>query len=278
MSSSRDLGSGLRLIITLKRNDKKAGNEYYDITDNVIELGPLCESRNGLSGEPQAESVRLRLFGDGRYNPRNPGTVFGDYEKIHLDIYKDGAHVFFGAISYPPRLDENAENETTTLHFVGGLKGLWPSLVDDFVNSDIEYADPERDLWPLLLKAADFPISRSLVSLAPIDTDEDVWSTVGRPNIEFMEYSSEDTAKWGVVSPAECSQRNLVYAGFGPFLLSYSPDSGKWETVAVVPDEWRIYHLEYDGVTDEIYGVAARAEDDITRQAAHNRARFVLAL
>jgi hypothetical protein len=278
MSDKTAKTSGLRLILTLQRGGDTAKADYYDITDIVVELGPLCSGGGGVSGEPQAESIRLRLFGDDRYNPRKPGSVFGDYEHAYLDTYKDGRHIFFGAISGPPRLDESAERETTTLHFVGGLKELWPQQVDDFTEGDIEYADPEYDLWPLLLDAATLPISRSSFALAPIVTDEDVWSAAGRPHIELPGYEEDDIAEWDIVSPVDCASRSLVYVGFGPFILSYHTDNGKWEVVAEVDAEWLISHLEYDTGSDRISGVAAMNEDDITLRAAHTRARFSINL
>lgn len=278
MSDKTATTSGLRLMLTLQRGGKNAKADYYDITDNVVELGPLCSGGGGVSGEPQAESIRLRLFGDDRYNPRKPGSVFGDYDRAYLDIYKDGRHIFFGVMSGPPRLDESAERETTTLHFVGGLKELWPQRVDDFTEGAIEYADPEYDLWPLLRGAVSLPISRSSFALAPIVTDEDVWSAAGRPYIELPGYEKDDIAKWDIVSPVDYESRGLVYAGFGPFILSYQPDSGKWEAVAEAAGEWLISRLEYDSNTDKISGVAAMNEDDITLRTAHTSAAFTLAL
>jgi len=274
--------SGIRLILTLNRTGKTARDEYYDITDSVVELGPLCSGGGGVFGEPQAESIRLRLFGEDRYNPRKPESIFRDYERGYLDVYKDGAHLFFGALSGPPRLEESAEQETITLHFVGGLKELWPQQDDDFVDNDIEYADVERDLWPLLVDAARLPITKSLVDLTSISTTEDVWSTAGRPHIVLPGYDREDTTNWDVVCPVENEAGEIVYAGFGPFILSYEHSRGKWATVAVVapgsPAEWLISHLEYDATSGELCGVAAMNEDDITLRAAHTRARFTLAL
>jgi len=279
MSVKRTQSSGLRLILTLQRDGKAATDGHYDITENVVELGPLCSGGGGVSGEPQAESIRLRLFGDDSLNPRKPGSIFGDYECAYLDIYKDGRHIFFGAMSGPPRLDESAEREMTTLHFVGGLKELWPQHVDDFAENNIEYADPEYGLWPLLLDAATLPVSRSSFAVVPIATDEGVWSAAGRPHIELPGYEKDDIAKWDIVSPVECESRGLVYAGFGPFVLSYHPDSGKWETIAIVASGgWLVHHMNYDTYSDKISGVAAMDEDDITLRMAHTRARFSINL
>ncbi len=282
MSSDKKQATGLRLILTLWRSGKTVKDDYHDITDCVVELGPLCSGGGGVSGEPLAESIRLRLFGDDRFNPRKPGSVFIGYERAYLDIYKDGRHILFGAMSGPPRLDESAERETTTLHFVGGLKELWPQRVDDFAEDDIEYADPEYGLWPLLLDAATLPVSRSSLALAPIATEEDVWSAAGRPHIELPGYEEDDIAKWNIVSPVDCESRSLVYAGFGPFVLSYHADNGKWEAVAEAAGndsgDWLVCHLEYAADSDKICGVTAMDEDDITLLKVHTRARFSIIL
>ncbi|MCP4231262.1 MAG: hypothetical protein GY771_14090 [bacterium] len=270
--------SGLRLFLSVNRGAGAKRNERLDITDFVVELGPLCCGGGEAGGEPQAESVRLRLFGDERFNPRKPKSPPYDYGTVYLDIYKDGEYVFFGALAGTSRPDEAAERETITFEFVGGLKELWPSSTDDFADSEIAYADVERDVWPLLLASAELPVTDSTVELPPIKTEEDVWSATARPHIELPGYDAAQTKSWDIIYPV--TGEGLVYAGFGPFLLSHEEMTGEWKAVAKVAAdddvEWFITHLEYDASRDEVCGVVAGNEDDVTGRNAHLRATFSL--
>jgi hypothetical protein len=269
---------GLRLLLTINCDDKMNQGERLDITDFVIELGPLCCGMGETGDVPQAESIRLRLVGDERFNPRKSNSVFKEYGSINLDIYKDGEHIFFGALAGSPRPDESAECAAVTLDFVGGLKGLWSQSVDGFAESKIAYADVELDTWPLLLNSALHPVVKSKVDISPIETEEDVWSAAARPHIALPGYDPVQTERWDIVSPIECG--GSVYAGFGPFLLSYAEAAGEWNIIAKASAhddvEWFISHLEYDISQGMLFGVVVANEGDLTKRTAHLRATFSL--
>jgi len=269
----------LRLYISVSSTIASKTTSRIEITESVVELGPLEISSGNEINEPTAEIIRLRLIPEPQFNPRSSQCLFQSGDTLTLEIFYNGKKRFFGVLSLPPELTEDSDKLYLTLDFVGGLRELWTLDETEIATSDIEYVDVEKDLWKLLKHKTQLPITKSSIDISELTANEAIWSAVARPNIELPGYEPSEVDLWDIVSPVYDSSWEVVYAGFGIFVMSYRLASAEWDAVARIIRNgigWIIEHLEYDVDSNQILGVVAHPECDISKVSASKKAQFTV--